>query len=242
MKKLIRTLLKEYMSNVKLIEGYVTELANDLKKLVPDVDVEFYNSQDSNFYVSILNFDEDRDSLKINKLLRNWKKNLLDYGIIMGFEQQSKKRYPQSQFLVSFKSINTRRIKPNRFVFHNSSIEPSIILREGLMPISSEKGNWSHHNLAYPPAVFAANTYEDLWGGKYTYVIDTSKISNSWWYDLNEFKVDYMDHSRKSIMTFEPVSPDAIAIIPFDQIKKIIEDSKAGASRKEIESKIESFF
>ena len=249
MKNLIRTILKEYISNEKLIDVYISEFIRDLKNNVPnvyaDVDYAYGGRRHSSSIVEILNYDEQKYSAVITKIIRKWKEKLLNYGIVVGSQESNSNRqeYDGKMFSVSFKNITTKRIKPNRFVFHASEVDPSIIFSEGLKAKSSDEGKWTHHNLAYPSAVFVGNTYDNVWGGKNIYIIDTTKASNSWWYDLNEFREDNLDYGKKLIMTFDPVSPDAIVgKMTSREFFNIIKTSvDQGDSKKEIESKIEDF-
>jgi hypothetical protein len=60
---------------------------------------------------------------------------------------------------------------------------------------------------------------------------------------LNEFREDNLDYGKKLIMTFDPVSPDAIVgKMTSREFFNIIKTSvDQGDSKKEIESKIEDF-
>jgi hypothetical protein len=244
MKYLIRTILKEYISNEKLIDDYISQFVRELKNIVSGVGVEVSYGR-KNYVIQIINYDQERDSPIIAKIIRKWKQKLLNYGIVVGSQESDSTRmgYNGKIFFVSFKSMTTRRIKPNKFVFHASEVDPSIIFGDGITPKSSDEGKWTHHNLAYPPAVFAGNTYDNVWGGSYIYIIDTTKASNAWWYDLNEFGEGHLDYSKKLIMTFEPVLPDTIVgVMTFEDFHNIVKKSAdKGASNKEIESMIEEF-
>ncbi len=247
MKNLIRIILKEYISNEKLIDVYISEFIKDLKNIVPNVrvDVDYGRERKNSSIIQILNYDEQKYSPIIAKIIKKWKEKLLNYGIVVGSEESHSTRvgYKGKMFFVSFKNITTKRIKPNRFVFHGSKVDPSIIFSDGLKPKSSNEGNWTHHNLAYPSAVFASNSYDDVWGGKNIYIIDTTKVSNSWWYDLNEFGEEKLDYSKKLIMTFDPVSPNAIVgkMTSGEFFSIIKKSANQGDSKKEIESKIQDF-
>jgi len=241
MKQLIRSLLREFVSNQKMMDDYISDFIDSVKKVVPHANVEKQFRGGGTEEIYITDYDEKTDSDKLNKIVRICKEKLLRVGIILGFEENKKGNvYKSNQFFVSFKNVNTRRIKPNRFVFHSSEVDPSIILKDGLKPISSDKGRWKHYVLSYPDSIFAVNTYDEIWSSGNVYVIDTSKISNSWWYDLNEFKETNLDYAKKLIMTFEPISPDAIGILPFDEMRKITQLAKEGLTKKELEHKIET--
>jgi hypothetical protein len=100
----------------------------------------------------------------------------------------------------------------NRFIFHSSNVEPSIIFSQGIIPKSAkESKGWSHIN--YPAAVFAVNNYCNFWGySNYCYVIDTTKLTNRWWYDKNLYakrRIMY-DDQLSAIVTDEKIPPSAI--------------------------------
>jgi len=248
-KKLIRTILKEYISNERLIDDYISKFVRDVTENVPNVktDVNYGQKKSGNesSTVHVFNYDEKYSPI-IAKIIKKWKEKLFNYGIVVGSQETHSTRMDyrdKKMFFVSFKNITTRRIKPNKFVFHSSSIDPSVIFSEGLIPKSSNKGHWSHYNLAYPAAVFAGNTYDEVWGAGNIYVIDTTKASNTWWYDLNFFR-EHNLNDKKAIMTFEPVSPDAIVgVMTYREFKDLVlASSKDKQSKNDIESKIEDFF
>ena len=88
----------------------------------------------------------------------------------------------------------------------------------GILPTVSYKWKTFKNNLDYPPAIFCLNGYdrdEKMFYEKdyVTLVIDTEKISNKWYSDLNltySHKVSKSKDLFSKIMTFEPIPPEAI--------------------------------
>jgi hypothetical protein len=112
---------------------------------------------------------------------------------------------------IYIKNIHTKRIKPNKFVYHYSNpIYREMIKEQGLKTqkhIDSLDWNYSMR-LSYPNAIFAVNSENDekIWKKGDKWQIDTSK-TGAWLEDLN-FK------DRKDlIMTFENIPPEAIKLI-----------------------------
>ena len=106
-----------------------------------------------------------------------------------------------------YKDIYKDRVKPRRFIYHstNESNRDSI-LENGLLPKphSASKEWVSDIALEYPPAIFATNE-EGSWASGDIWQIDTTKINNKWFKDLNI-------QSKYRVMTFEPIPPEAIKL------------------------------
>ena len=110
-------------------------------------------------------------------------------------------------YIIYCKNLYTSRVKPKAIIYHCSPIENrESILKNGLIPRESKDSKiWSKElDLEYPPAIFAINDSDsgwyfqskvDVWG------IDTTKIPNKWWEDLNATNVV----NSKCIMTFEAI-------------------------------------
>ena len=102
-------------------------------------------------------------------------------------------------------------IVPTQYVYHVSSVDNrKDISKYGLYPKSSDESKrWNHAKYAYPKAIFATMVNQktglvnpfgsgngfDIWQ------IDTSKLSNKWFIDLNYTG----EKDNCHIMTFEPI-------------------------------------
>ena len=109
-----------------------------------------------------------------------------------------------------YKDIYKDRVKPRRFIYHTSNqLNRESILENGLIPKPhSESSMWKNDmSLEYPPAVFATNDDSTWWDGD-IWQIDTTKIKNTWFLDLNI-------QSKYRIMTFEPIPPTALKLITY---------------------------
>lgn len=72
----------------------------------------------------------------------------------------------------------------------------------------SNSNDWNNEiYLEYPDALFAINSDKDVWKKGDRWQIDTSKIKNIWWEDLNFHKRD------EFIMTFSDIPKEAIKLI-----------------------------
>jgi hypothetical protein len=113
-------------------------------------------------------------------------------------------------FHIYIKSNKIERVKPPQFVYHTSNPNRrNMILKDGLIPMSE---NWGA-DLNYKPAIFASTDKDSLFSpyGKDVWKIDTSKIKNIWYLDLNLNK--YANESfNKFIMTYEPIPLEVISL------------------------------
>jgi len=170
-----------------------------------------------------VNWIPEIHNTQIEKILKKWQLKLLKYDIMMSYSSSHKQSFdfgedifdmiPSGNFFYSyniyFKNIHTRRIKPLPIIYHFSPKKNrESILRDGLVPQKSNSSDkWKDFpELAYIPCIFAMNR-KDLEYGWYhapkgetdVWEIDTSKIPNIWWEDLNYTKREDM------IMTFTAI-------------------------------------
>lgn len=113
-------------------------------------------------------------------------------------------------YFVYLKNIHTIRIKPNRYVYHFSDPKHrDEILKNGLKAKShTGSQDWGGEiYLEYPEAVFAVNSEDDVWKEGDRWQIDTSKIKNTWWEDLNFSKRPDL------IMTFSSIPKESIKLV-----------------------------
>lgn len=173
---------------------------------------DYYHSKEySEFSFS---FDKDIKKILIRKL-KHLGIRLLKVNIYLGYYMSE-----DSHCWVVFKSLYTQRVKPDKLVYHCSSIQNrESIKKHGLIPKGwSESEQWGTNSfqiyLAYPPAVFATNKgLEDIWRkNEDIWEIDTEGLPNKWWFDLN-FYGDNDDYQHKHIMTFEPIPPENLKLV-----------------------------
>jgi hypothetical protein len=150
---------------------------------------------------------------KLVKVLDKYKVILQKEDIILSY-QRNDASFAQDriQWNIFFKGKYTRRVKPNKFVYHFSSGDESIkndILKNGLIPYKQQDSQtWKNVGLEYPNSVFAVNNDTLSWSTGHIFKIDTEGLPNKWWEDLN-FKVGNTD----LIMTFEPIPPSHIELL-----------------------------
>ncbi len=174
------------------------------------------------YKIQFLHTDENDHPIWIS-WLKNLKSSLLKDDIILSYKDY---RSPELDFIgddlemattgnfkydyiVYIKNIHTNRVKPSKYVYHYSNIENrDNILKNGLK-IMSHKGSkdWSNEiSLEYPDAIFAVNSNTDIWKKGDKWQIDTTKIKNTWWQDLNFKKRPDL------VMTFSDIPKDAIKL------------------------------
>jgi len=108
------------------------------------------------------------------------------------------------------KDLHIGRVKPTEFVYHTSSkTNKESIEKYGLIP-KENKNYAGSTSLNHPPMIFAT-LEEPLWQVNDTerniWEIDTKKINSKWWYDPN---MHGHWKGKEMIITFDPISPDAI--------------------------------
>jgi len=105
-------------------------------------------------------------------------------------------------------------IEPNRYVYHVSNpFFRDQIQKEGLIP-KGKSETWLSNTPIEGKVIFACNSdnKDDWFQSTYDddiYRIDTSKISNQWFYDPN-FS---WEKNNPFIITFEPIPVEAIELI-----------------------------
>lgn len=205
--------------NLKSLKWYNNKIMSELKTVINFTGSKNDDTLDKRMYrdtYSInLNNDTtglvDKDILKkkkeIIRILNKWKSILIRQGIILDFKLLTGL---QKTYLI-YKELYKDRVKPNRFVYHSTpSSNRESILEKGLLtkPHSQSKEFSSDLSLSYPPSIFASNgsgTWNsgsdvDIWQ------IDTSKINNKWYKDLNL-------QTKYRIMTFESIPASALKLI-----------------------------
>lgn len=95
-----------------------------------------------------------------------------------------------------------------KYIIHSTTVDPKILYNEGIEPrCAKDSKEWFSYN--YPCVVFAINNYREVWWSEETLggvVIDTSKLSNEWWYD----PILYDTRFKGAILTNERIPAEAI--------------------------------
>ncbi len=220
--------LNETVSNELLVKSYMKSILRDINKVekLKAGNVKYDKERQRFHELEIRHLTIESHNIVI-RILNSWEIKLIRLGAILSYsysmlpDLEFKSDDPDSfdmkttgkfsyTYKLFIKDIHNSRIKPDRFVYHFSNKENrSLILKDGLIPKSHKfSTNWKHSNdLAYPPALFAINHQTDTWRDDMDkWRIDTSKIANKWWMDLNFHKRDDV------VMTFEAIPLDCIEL------------------------------
>jgi hypothetical protein len=196
----------------QLILSYIKQIEKEIQKNIKDSNVKYeYELPKYGDNLRICNLKEEHIKI-IEKISKKWEKKLFENNVSIkhGKTDDLITGELRTCYFLRFKTIKTQRVKPQKYVYHNTNSEENRdnILKFGLIPKTNI--NWKH--IDYPPAIFAVNSDDerDIWGGKYLFRIDTTNLKNKWWYDLN-FPIGYV-----SIMTFEPIGPEYLELIDWD--------------------------
>lgn len=101
-----------------------------------------------------------------------------------------------------------------KYIIHSTIVEPKILLEFGIQPKSSKESKLYKNNpfYEYPNLIYSTNSYKTLWFTKLTkgvVIIDTSKISNIWWYDPI-FYNEKLSNGKYFILTNEKIPSSGI--------------------------------
>jgi hypothetical protein len=203
-------LITELFNNEKLVKSYSTRISEEIRRISPSA--KFRDT------LTIVNLKEE-ECVEVEKILKSWEKRLQNEDFVFSWmRNDSCFAADRISYLVFFKSKNTRRIKPQRYVFHCSYSPKEDILKFGLTPkASSESKQWDNSALKYEPAIFATNGFGNLWNpGAIIYQIDTANLKNKWYEDLN-----FEPGTSNAIMTYEPILPEHITALTLDEFEKL---------------------
>jgi len=166
-----------------------------------------YINLSQSYKFDIINLGFEARFKKMIKYIDNQAIYLFKSGLLLGY---SNNKGSNSRFEIVIKDITSLRIKPPRFVYHATALSNlESIKKDGLVLKSIKDGNYSDQtDLIYVPSIFAATDSYKTFGIELILEIDTHKINNKWWIDLNT-------ENFYHIMTFEAIPPEAIK--PFQQ-------------------------
>ncbi len=196
--------INEAVGNIQLLRFYVKKMLLEIFKIYKITGNNLHKHVDRtyNYKLDINNIPDEKLLVsKIEKIIIKYKKvflrnnMILSYykGVYSGYDDDDNNRTYYANFSIYVKNLFTNRVKSNKFIYHFSPSENrDSILENGILPKSSKESvKWSKEaELEYPPLIFAVNgDPED--GGWYhvskvdVWQIDTTKINNIWWRDLN---------------------------------------------------------
>ena len=210
--------LNELVKNVKSVISHIDHICKEVKSIYPYVTFNI----SENDHLSICKLKET-DVKKVEQILSKFKQNLLREDIIISFAiNNGAAAINEIEIGVKFKNIHTKRVFPNRFLYHSTTKENiDSILKNGLIPVShSDSKEWSKtKGLEYPPAIFVTNSYNpsDVWGIGDAIKIDTKGLKNKWWEDLN---FSGLGPKSVAIMTFEPIPPSHLKLVTKEDIEE----------------------
>src|SRR6478735_3182280 len=208
----IFTTLNEYLDSLSLLR--VKHFAEKLKIIFKRKNINIINIEQEEHNIYLEFEDKNLNQELITNTINLYRKDLLEKeNILLTIYDINKYSY-SIIYNIYFKNIRLFRVKPNRFIYHQTNKENvDKILKEGLIPRDASKWLEEDKTLNYPPAIFMSNGdkffYNDI--DIVTLQIDTTKITNKWFTDMN---MTYGLKAKKSkyIMTFDPIPPEAIKI------------------------------
>jgi len=210
-KTTIREFLNEQLKNTDNIKYWMNFIFDDIEFIEPIKRSDSKKKGYKQMKVFFSKTDKETNNRLKEKLIE-LKEKLLENGIMISFFVN------YSDVEIYFKLINVK-VEPTRYVYHSTSVDNrDSILKNGLIPKSSDESKeWVYGiHLSYPKAIFVTmvnletgiiNSWKndnsvDIWR------IDTNKLNNEWFVDLN-----YVDvKNNKHIMTFQQVSPKYLEI------------------------------
>ena len=220
--------INEYLNPEK--QTYIKWLNNSILKEIEKLDMKISyegNTLSSlSFHIEYLKSNDLKMNIKlIYNIIYKWKKYILEKDNIIMMIYSDIYHDNTIRFNLKYKNLKIKRIKPLRYVYHQTKKSNlNSILEYGLVPKDSSKWTDDDWTLEYPPAIFASNLNDpkkyDLFhygdNDIITIKIDTTKIKNKWFSDLN--LEDYENTIKKKnreeyIMTFDPIPPQALEII-----------------------------
>lgn len=208
--------INELIRNSNLTRSYADKISKEIEQFTEKVKFKYELNQVR--YLLIVSNLMESEIPRLIKVLDRYKMLLEKEDIILSYQQNdSCSKEDKIQWNVFFKGKYTRRVKPNRFIYHFSSSSEFVknnILKNGLIPYKhSDSQTWlKNAALEYPNAIFAVNNDSQSWAAGHIFKIDTEGLTNKWWEDLN-FEVGTTD----LIMTFEPIPPSHIELLDTQQ-------------------------
>jgi hypothetical protein len=203
--------LNEYISNTNFITFAIDKLFNKINSKIPNTKIKIDLFEKGDTWISFKIFCDEKDSTRVEKLIKLNTKIFLDNNLILGY-----KNY-ENYFELVAKNIYTKRHHPKYGFLYHSTHKDNLehIAKNGLeLKPSHHSKEWKNSPyLTYPPAIFATIPPKE-WSRKSIKII-TKNLPNKWWYDLNM----YYDKHSEYVMTFEPIPPEYLEIWDNDNYK-----------------------
>jgi len=159
--------------------------------------------------------------VKVDKYLDSFRKQLENQEIILsyyksGYNRQSmidlvNSLYESTKteyyyhYYIYIKDNKGQRIKPPKYVYHATNKKNSDSISKNGIKISPPKNYKGNADLEYMPSIFAMADKKNVWSNEDIWQIDTTKIPNKWWQDLN-----LHNRYKDAIMTFDDIPPNTI--------------------------------
>ena len=198
-KTTIREFLNEQLKNTDNIKYWMNFIFDDIEFIEPIKRSDSKKKGYKQMKVFFSKTDKETNNRLKEKLIE-LKEKLLENGIMISFFVN------YSDVEIYFKLINVK-VEPTRYVYHSTSVDNrDSILKNGLIPKSSDESKeWVYGiHLSYPKAIFVTmvnletgiiNSWKndnsvDIWR------IDTNKLNNEWFVDLNYVDVKNNKHEE----------------------------------------------
>ena len=213
--------INELVSNKKLANHHFIKVLDRLVKITggnyrPNTDYNDYNENNIKY---TFNYDVSKGQglfNKIKKYLFLAQANLLRKNLVLSFRLSTNvmTNLPNGHIELYLKDLYAGRTSSPRYLYHTTNVKNvKKILKEGIKLKSHDQGNYKYQvDLYYPPSIFVS--IEELYfggrgasGERVNILIDTSKINNKWYYDLNLY------HVKSFYMTFEEIPPHALMLL-----------------------------
>ena len=215
MKRLLTFDQLNELSNLSLVESYLNKIREEILKIDNSIPIHkliyHYGTYSFLEFIYPIIFEN-----KIEKILKKYTNKLEVIDIHISYNLTKTIELNMKRCTIYIKNKYSKRIKPNRYVYHCSPSENrESILKNGLIPKkhSESKDYKFQKEISYSPAIFATNSGIDgIWKSQRdVWKIDTKDLPNKWWYDLN-FYSKY-SRSRDEIMTYEPIPPEHLELV-----------------------------
>jgi hypothetical protein len=204
--------LYEYIKNEKNTLYLVNKLSNEILSQFPHIYTTKSTLVSKSYFLIRFHGAFPKDTTLITKIIKKYEKIFEKEELLLTYEEKSSSDGSRLvySYYIYIKSDKIERVIPPRYVYHTSSVKyRDSIQLNGLIP---KVGDWNSE-LLYKPSIFASIDKKQLFipYNKDVWRIDTSKITNMWYLDLNLNKY-HSFNTNKYIMTYEPIPKEAVSL------------------------------